>query len=81
MLHDGWGITGDKIFAIAQSQHHAAGIADARGHDLVRFIGRHEHDYICALNLLERLARGFHQADAGRKIMFHQVNNGFGVGL
>ena len=61
VLHDGRRVAGDKILAFTQPDHHAARIADPGRHDLIRLVGRHQHDHVGALDLLERLPRGLHQ--------------------
>ena len=39
VLKDGRGVAREVILAFPQADHHAAGIPDACGYDLVRFIG------------------------------------------
>ena len=68
-----------KFSPSPKPDHHAARVADARGHDLVWLIGRHQHHHIRALDLIERLAGGFHQTNARCQIMLHQMHDGFSV--
>jgi hypothetical protein len=60
VFHDSGRIAGEKIFALAQTQHNAACISNSRRHDFIGFIRRHEHNHIRALNLMERFAGSFH---------------------
>ena len=81
VLHDGRRVTGDEVLAIAQADHHAAGIADAGGDDLVRLIGGNQHHDVGALDLLKVRRAASHEIGARRQIVLHQVHDGFGVGL
>src|SRR5687768_15536243 len=81
MLHNGWGVAGDKIFVFTQPEYHAAGVADARRYDLIGFIRRHQYNDISTLNLVERLARGFHEPYPCSEIMLHQMDDGFRICL
>ncbi len=81
VLHDRGRIAGNKIFTIPKTQHHTACVADARRHDFIWFLDRHQHDHVRALDLVERSARGLHQPHPCGEIMFHKMDDGLGIGL
>ncbi len=81
VLHDRRRIARDEVLAVAEADDHAAGIADARRDDLVRLIRRNQHHDVGALDLQQGTAGGFDEIRAGRLMVFHHVDDGFGVGL
>ncbi len=81
VLEDGGHIGGDQHFAFAEPDHHAAGVADAGGDDLVWFIGGDDHDAVMALEQLESFARGAEQVVFVGEEFLDQVDDDLGVGL
>jgi hypothetical protein len=54
-------------------------LPDARGHDLIRFIGREQQHHVRAFDLLEGAARGFHERDTRRLMMLCKMHDGFRI--
>ncbi len=81
MLHDGRKVAGDEHLAISQADRHTAGIAQPSGDDLIRFIRAHHNNAMGSAQLPQSLLHGLGQITFHFIELFHQVHDGFGIGL
>ena len=81
MLQDGGHVGGDEHLPLADAHHHAAGVADAGGDNLIRLLRREQDDAMSSLQQGKRLAGGFHQPQPEAQVTVYQLHDDFGVGI
>ena len=82
VLQDGGDVGGDELLALAQADHHAAGVADAGRDDLVRLVGTTSRTTPCAPLSWSKVSRAASTSPIARgQIALDQVDDGLGVGI